>query len=1031
MKWLVGGFVALLFVGPVVVRGEAPPPAHRFRTGSVSEKNLVTSSRARWESGSLIWDDTRPRPGRADSVRVLALMAQFEQDEDEKTTGDGRFDLSEPEDLVIDPPPHDRRYFEHQLLALRNYYLRVSQGRLRVGFTVHPDVIDLPNPMGHYNPAKTAGDTDRGLAELFRDAIELADAGGVPFSAYDALIVFHAGVGRDFDLGYDPTPKDIPSAFLNLRDLRKHLAGGDAGFRGIAVEDGSHHVTEGIILPETQNQDGYEIGLLGTAALMFGFQLGLPALWNTETGVSGIGRWGLMDQGSGNYNGLIPAEPCAWSKVFMGWETPVTLHDGAGLRVACSKARSAPRIYRVPIHAHEYYLVENRQYDPNGDGVTTGTDADGRAVTFTAAGLLELTEPIGVITGVEEYDFGLPGSGILIWHIDESVLSKKLEDNRVNADRHHRAVNLREADGAQDIGEYYGFLHGGAGAETGVLHDAWFAGNEIHMLVNGSEVVAFTPRTHPGTRSNTGAHSHLVFSDFSVSDTVMTYSVSNERMQAGFPRYFPAGLTPYPALYGDLDGDGFPEIVVATREGAVYAWRHDGEPVVPDQPVARRVTVSGDSIAYAPARLTEAGGFVTVPPVILELPEGNGDVLAAAAGDRVVAWRVENRRAVRVLDYAGDAGEVTALAAIGGRLCIGYASGGIHILDSSWALRLGIVCPEAIACFAGLGPEGPGFAYAVTEKGTFVRIDDVARGIFQIRNNEGPALGADETVRHLFVASDGVVLTTSTGRIHLPDRQTVPSAGQALALADVNGDGRSDVLYPSDGRIHAVDMTAVTTAHFPFPPHARDITVSSPAAADVTGDGETEILVTTSAGNLEIYKPDGKQIEGAPFSVGGASAVSPTIADLDRDGDLDCITVSEDGIVQVWDFPGRHNGASLPWGSYLRDPQHTARNPEALSPLTPGPDFFPVRLAYNYPNPNIENFTVIRYRLEQPAEVSIQIYDLAGNRIDSFAGTGHAPADNEVIWRLDGIGSGVYLCRIRASGAAGEKTAIFKIAVVK
>ena len=68
----------------------------------------------------------------------------------------------------------------------------------------------------------------------------------------------------------------------------------------------------------------------------------------------------------------------------------------------------------------------------------------------------------GVVLDVDQFDFALPGGvdendnaligGLLIWHIDENRLVTRLNDNSVNADPEKRAIDLEEADGAQDIG---------------------------------------------------------------------------------------------------------------------------------------------------------------------------------------------------------------------------------------------------------------------------------------------------------------------------------------------------------------------------------------------------------------------------------------------------------------------------------------------------------------------------------------------------------------------------------------------------
>ena len=46
----------------------------------------------------------------------------------------------------------------------------------------------------------------------------------------------------------------------------------------------------------------------------------------------------------------------------------------------------------------------------------------------------------------------MPGEGLLIWHIDEEVMSSKWDSNTVNNDEEHKGMDLEEADGAQDIG---------------------------------------------------------------------------------------------------------------------------------------------------------------------------------------------------------------------------------------------------------------------------------------------------------------------------------------------------------------------------------------------------------------------------------------------------------------------------------------------------------------------------------------------------------------------------------------------------
>jgi len=304
--------------------------------------------------------------GFPDTLRIVAIRVEFIEDGSELTTGNGRFDLSgfpspNSDDLIFDPPPHNKLYFEDHLTALKNYYFSVSKGNLVLQSMVYPDAsvesYQLPQQMDYYNPNTTDEILDQRLAELMRDAFTTADnQDNIDFSQFDVFMVFHAGVGKDIAFDLDPTPKDIPSVFLNLSDFRKNLGNGDPSFQGIPVNNNTFFIPEGIILPETENQEGIQFGLNGTIALMVGFQLGLPNLFNTDTGEAGIGAFGLMDQGSGNFFGLLPAQPCAWSKVYMGWETPVILREGISIEVVTALVKNGQRIIKVPISAKEYFF---------------------------------------------------------------------------------------------------------------------------------------------------------------------------------------------------------------------------------------------------------------------------------------------------------------------------------------------------------------------------------------------------------------------------------------------------------------------------------------------------------------------------------------------------------------------------------------------------------------------------------------------------------------------------------------------------
>ena len=131
-------------------------------------------------------------------------------------------------------------------------------------------------------------------------------------------------------------------------------------------------IDRGLLLPEGESQEGFELSVNGVMMKLFGNWLGLPDLFDTQTGRSGIGRWGMMDQGSGNVFALVPAMPEAWSRAYMGWVVPDTIWATADIETLEVKrfgvSSDAPEILLLPITETEYYLIENRAADPNDRG---------------------------------------------------------------------------------------------------------------------------------------------------------------------------------------------------------------------------------------------------------------------------------------------------------------------------------------------------------------------------------------------------------------------------------------------------------------------------------------------------------------------------------------------------------------------------------------------------------------------------------------------------------------------------------------
>ena len=135
--------------------------------------------------------------GSQDTLKVLAVMVDFQTDKDALTSGAGRFQLDPSVwPNAIDPAPHDSAYFAYKLVFLSNYFRKVSNGKLNVKGEVFGRVITLSDTMARYSPPKD-GSNDKLLANLVTESWRRADSlyPSIQFSKYDAFVIFHAGIG--------------------------------------------------------------------------------------------------------------------------------------------------------------------------------------------------------------------------------------------------------------------------------------------------------------------------------------------------------------------------------------------------------------------------------------------------------------------------------------------------------------------------------------------------------------------------------------------------------------------------------------------------------------------------------------------------------------------------------------------------------------------------------------------------------------------------------------------------------------------
>ncbi len=546
---------------------------------------------------------------------------------------------------------HDSVYFDHLLGDVTEYFRSISDGQFTFSVTILPQVVNLPEPMWFYGDHPDEGDQPVLLA---RDVVaRLVDE--IDFSSYDTMVLIHAGAGQETDILGD-SPEQIFSTYLDPQDFSAAVEEGILTEPWLAGEDfgGNGGLDHVLLLPETEYQDpvggyGGYFGSLGVYCFEVGLRLGMLSLSDfTPAGrpdSQGIGEFGLMGYGLFVGLGWIPPEPCAFNKVLMGWLEPqnVDPHLGGVYGVTPIENEIGPTpAVRVDISGQEYWLLEYRLQDPDANGIFSFSgdlnndnipdffDADSELGNGIPTGFFDPETDTREQLTDAEWDFFMSensarapgvkgaGSGVYVWHVDEGVIRDvfNAESNLFNADATHKAVDLEEADGIQDL-------------DSNIPSEFILGGDDDSFRGEGNH--EFGPFTRPGTETATGAFTGVTIGDFSnvVADTVgglvyadvIAFTVSMQNSGNSGPALaakltLPVGvdLRGSHVLVGDLDGGATTdEIILAGHAGEVYAL--DGD-------LHEYIDADGDPQTVVPLAIGTWGS----EPVTWNLPPAMGDL---------------------------------------------------------------------------------------------------------------------------------------------------------------------------------------------------------------------------------------------------------------------------------------------------------------------------------------------------------------------------------------------------------------------
>lgn len=972
-----------------------------------------------------------------DNLKILAVMADFQTDIDDATFGDGKFGsiyTKEYGKSILDPLPHDKPYFENHFKFVQNYFSKVSNGNLNIEFTILDEIITVSETMRNYSPELDNLNDYAPLTNFVSEVWTLTDSKypNLNFADYDLFIVLHAGVGRDISLpGSLGLERDLPSVYLNLKSFQ-NVHGSD--FQGISVNNGSFNIDNCAIIPETESREieGFddttliELTTNGLLAATIGSHIGLPDLYNTETGRSAIGRFGLMDgQSMFSFQGIFPPEPSAWEKMFLGWVTPTEISSGNHDLTIVNKFVANPTdttFIKIPINSTEYYLIENRKRDALKDGSKITYVSNGQIYTKALIGdsesyiYYDVDTLEGVVIDVDEFDWALPGEdrnwkidnfkdvGLIIWHIDETIINDNYESNTINNDRYKRGVAIVEADGIRDIGEDFQTVFGETVIGEGTKEDTWYSSNPADYYEN-----KFSYETKPKSASNSGVNSLITLSNFSDINNYATFNLAYGSEFIDLIGNFDLGnATNYFSISAINNGS---EIVLFALSPN-YTHKFNSREIV---------TFSSHSAipSIKPLTIGYSGKEILIRTLHCAV---NANIYCT--GDTTTSIYISNNceyvNSTTPVLFSENSNVVEFLIGTDIGLINKYAMDvllqTITLIESNQIFTTSV---SQIALFDnGYNAISDNYYWSSDFAASDSPIDLGEKAIQLVNTKVG-----NENVAIIQTESRLICISNTNEITEIRKTDSV----NTFILADLKNDGNNYIIQNNGAYLEAFNLTGAEAENFPIQDEYKNNFSSSPLAVDLNNDNAADIITFTENGNiLAVDGITGKVIDGFPISSGKIATI-PTV--FTENGKTALGVVTENNQFMSWNI-SQYDGKKF-WTEENGNASNTSSVAEANSSekIT---EFFPQSKAYNWPNPVYDGFTNIRYFVSEDSKAKVTIFDLAGDLVAKLDGNAIGGYDNEIVWNVNDIQSGVYFAHLEVTSNSGKTdTKIIKIAVIK
>lgn len=400
----------------------------------------------------------------------------------------------------------------------------------------------------------------------------------------------------------------------------------------------------------------------------------------------------------------------------------------------------------------------------------------------------------------------------------------------------------------------------------------------------------------------------------------------------------------------DIDGDGKREVAVAAWDDLLYLLSYDGK--ISDGFPVETWDTPGDGEESSPI-LADLDGDGELDAVFLT---NEGKLTAfTSAGRTLTGWPVElegvPNRVTPVVQNLTDYPGLEVIAAVETDTGITvYVFHGDGTVVTGWPIRLENTGSPYLAVGDFDGDNSAEITVAAGKK------------VYAFHYNGSPVDGwpveiDTNTVAPPVIAdiegngNESVIFGTADGYVYAEDGKGREQAGwpvklcnnpitTAPALADVNGDGRVDIVFVA-GEAHITSssiwvLDARGRIINGFPTTLHEPIAASPIAADVDGNGYADIIVATCAGTIQAINGYGEIVQGFPINVtNGKITATPTATDIDGDGTLDIVVATDDGSVEAINIGSPYNAEACPWptlgGDHWRSGKYHPRKNSTLN----------------------------------------------------------------------------------------------------